>query len=225
MEEPKIRDQAEDDVIDLDKESKSSTTVNQTKVSQLIRTQELTAKINSKWVSEAVELSLQEKDDSYSYPTGADRRSSYSDMKNMKMMMFTITLPEEYLVTNIKLNFNSIENFKSLYKIHNIEAFSDLTGTKSEFLRPLENQKLISVDPVLKSITINMYSFANSINVYYQSLSPKKEADGRPAKRNKNLFTYHGPFQDLNQELQKPNFQMDQDDLENLDNEVAMILK
>lgn len=55
-------------------------------------------------------------------------RSMYSDMKNQKIMMFSITFPEETLVTSVKFNFNSVEKFKSQYKIHNIEAFSNLTG-------------------------------------------------------------------------------------------------
>ena len=101
MEEAKIRDQAEDDAIDLDKETKSVSSMNQTKVSQLIRIQELTAKIDTKWISEAIEVSAQDKEDSYIFSTGIEKRSTYSDLKNMKMMMFSITLPEEFLVTRI----------------------------------------------------------------------------------------------------------------------------
>lgn len=72
-----------------------------------------------------------------------------------------------------------------MYAIHNIEAYSELTEKNESFIRPLDNQKLISVDPVLKSISINLYSFASIINVYYQCINPRKDVEGRPGKKNK----------------------------------------
>ena len=123
MEEAKIRDQAEDEALDLEEKSKSVNEYSQTKVSQLKRVQELTAKVEDKWQSEAVEVTLTEKDDVHIHSTGLERRSTYSDLKNKKMMMFTITLPHEYLVNSIKLNFSSIDEFKSMYRIYNIEAY------------------------------------------------------------------------------------------------------
>ena len=42
-------------------------------------------------------------------------------------------------------------------------------------------------------------------------------------KRINNIFTYHGPFHDLNSEIQKANLQIQANDLDELDNEVAMI--
>lgn len=223
MEEAKLRSQGEDDGIDLEEKSKSTTDYNQKKVAQLKRVQELTAKIDTKWATEAIEVSLNEKDDLNVYSNGLEKRSTYSDMKNKKMMMFTITLPDEYLVNSVRFNFNSIDTFKSLYRIHNIEAYSAITKQKESFIRPLENQKLVSVDPLLKSITIHLYSFASSINIYYQQLNIVNDTDGRTNKKNKNLFTYHGPFHDLNAEIQKSNLQIQENDLDELDNEVAMI--
>ena len=75
----------------------------------------------------------------------------------------------------------------------------------------------------MKSITINLYSFANTIYIYYQQLNIEKESDGRVNKKNKNIFTYHGPFHDLNAEIQKSHLQIQTNDLDELDNEVAMI--
>jgi hypothetical protein len=49
------------------------------------------------------------------------------------------------------------------------------------------------------------------------------EIDGRTNKKNKNLFTYHGPFHDLNAEILKSSSQIQENDLDELDNEVAMI--
>jgi hypothetical protein len=141
MEEAKLRDQGEDDAIDLEEKSKSAPDYNQKKVAQLKRVQELTAKIDNKWTSEAIEVTLTEKDDLHVYSTGLEKRSTYSDLKNKKMMMFTINLPDEYLINSVKFNFNSIDTFKSLYRIHNIEAYSTTTKQKESFLRPLENQK------------------------------------------------------------------------------------
>lgn len=98
-----------------------------------------------------------------------------------------------------------------------------LQTNKESFLRPLENQKLVVVDPAMKSITLNLYSFASAICIYYQQLNSTQESDGRANKKNKNIFTYHGPFHDLNAEIQKANLQIQTNDLDDLDNEVAMI--
>lgn len=62
------------------------------------------------------------------------------------------------------------------------------------------------------------------MNIYYQIVKTGDEFVGN-TKKSINLFTSHGPFQDLNSELQKPNFQMENDEMEDLDNEVAMIFK
>ena len=75
----------------------------------------------------------------------------------------------------------------------------------------------------MKSITLNVYSFASAICIYYQQLNTSQESDGRVNKKNKNIFTYHGPFHDLNAEIQKANLQIQTNDLDDLDNEVAMI--
>lgn len=185
MEEAKLRDQAEDDVLELEDKSKSANEYNQTKVSQLKRVQELVVKTDEKWTTEAIEVTLTEKEDAKIYNSGLDKRSTYSDLKNKKMMMFTISLPSEYLVNSIKFNFNNLDAFKSQYRIHNIEAFCETSQKKVSFLRPLENQKLVSVDPLLKSITINLYSFASTIYVYYQQLNTGNESDSRVGKQNK----------------------------------------
>lgn len=185
MEEAKMRDQAEDDVMDLDEKSKSTNEYNQTKVSQLKRIQELTAKVEEKWSTEAVEVTLTEKEETKNYASELERRSTYSDLKNKRMMMFTINLPGEYLINSVKFNFNSIDMFKSMYRIHSIEAYCATSDKKVSFLRPLENQKLVSVDPLLKSITINLYSFASVVYVYYQQLNTGQESDGRVNKKNK----------------------------------------
>lgn len=62
------------------------------------------------------------------------------------------------------------------------------------------------------------------MNIFYQIVKTGDEFVGN-TKKSINLFTSHGPFQDLNAELQKPNFQMENDEMEDLDNEVAMIFK
>lgn len=185
MEEAKLRDQAEDDALDLEEKSKSVNEYNQTKVSQLKRVQELTAKVEDKWTSEVVEVTLTEKDDAQLYSSNLERKSTYSDLKNKRMMMFTVILPDEYLVSKIKFNFNSIDVFKSLYRVHNIEAYWATTKKKESFLRPLENQKLVSVDPMQKSISINLYSFASAVYIYYEQLGSEQESDGRAQKKNK----------------------------------------
>lgn len=128
MEEAKIRDQAEDDAIDLEDKHKSGNEASQTKVSQLKRNHEYSVKIEDKWTSEAIEVTLIDKDDCQQLPLGLERRSTYSDLKNKKMMMFTILLPDEILVTGIKFNFSSVDAFKSMFRIHNIEAFSSITN-------------------------------------------------------------------------------------------------
>ena len=123
-----MRDQAEDDAIDLEDKSKSVNEVSQTKVSQLKRVHEFSAKIEEKWISEAIEVTIIDKDETPHLPVGLERRSTYSDLKNKKMMMFTIILPHEILVTGIKFNFSSIDAFKSMFRIHNIESFSSITN-------------------------------------------------------------------------------------------------
>ena len=122
MEEAKIRDQ-DDEALDFDEKAKSITEHNQKKVAHLIRVQELNAKLDNKWATEAVEVALSEKDDSNLYSSGMEKRSTYSDMKNKKLMMLTINLPSEYLVSYIKIHLNSLDSFKNLYRIHNIEAY------------------------------------------------------------------------------------------------------
>jgi hypothetical protein len=223
MEEAKLRDQADDDALDVDEKSKSTSEYNQNKISQLKRVDELTAKIEEKLVSEAIEVTLTEKEETKMYSSGLEKRSTHSDLKNKKMMMLTVTLPGEYLVNSIKFTFSSIESFKSLYRIHNIEAYSSLTNKKESFIRPHETQKLLSFDAVQKSLTLNISSFASAIIIYYQTLLPQLESEGRTNKKNKNLFTYHGPFNDLNAELKKCSMNIKADDIEDLDNEVAMI--
>ena len=122
MEEAKIRDQ-DDEALDFDEKAKSITEHNQKKVAHLIRVQELNARLDNKWTTEAVEVTLSEKDDSNLYSSGMEKRSTYSDMKNKKLMMLTINLPSEYLVSYIKIHLNSLDSFKNLYRIHNIEAY------------------------------------------------------------------------------------------------------
>ena len=72
---------------------------------------------------------------------------------------------------------------------------------------------------------MNLYSFASSIHIYYLINVSGKEGEGRHHKKDKNLFTHHGPLRDLNEELLKSNPSLDADDLDDLDNEVAMILQ
>lgn len=217
MEEAKAQSNNDSDIIDLDENNKSFTEYNQTKVASLKRVQEMSVKIEDKWQTEATEVTLLEKDEILQKYESGDRNSNYSDLKNKRMMMFKINLPEEYLVTNIKFNFTSIDALKLIY---NIEAFSSITNSKMQFLRPLENQKKIIVDPALKFLSINLYSFASSIYIYYQPVQ-NNDSDGRVSKKNKNVFSYNGPLHDLNAEIQKSNIQAN--DLDELDNEVAMI--
>jgi len=217
MEETKLRDQTEDDALESDDKSKSISEYNQTKVAQLKRVEELSVKVEDKWFTEATEVTLIEKEDMMLSYSSGERRANYSDLKNRKMMVFKIHLPAEYLVTSIKFNFTSIEAMKMIY---NIEAFSTITNNKQSFLRPLENQKIITVDSLLKYLIINLYSFASIIYIYYQPVQGI-DSDGRVNKRSKNVFSYNGPLHDLNAEIQKSNFKAD--DLDELDKEVAMI--
>lgn len=201
-----------------DKISKSFTEYNQTKVAHLKRVQELSVKVEDKWHTEATEVSLSEKDEILHAYNAHDRKANYSDLKNKKMMVFKIELPAEYLVTCIKFNFNSIDALKLIY---NIEAYSELTNTKQSFIRPLESQKIVTIDPMLKFLSINLYSFASIIYIYYQPMIGGIDSDGPVTKKNKNVFSYNGPLHDLNAEIQKSNIKAN--DLDELDNEVAMI--
>ena len=87
-------------------------------------------------------------------------------------------------------------------------------------MRPLENQKGLIIDPALKYITINLYSFTSAIYIYYQPTNLASDLD-EMSKKNKNIFSYNGPLHDLNTEIQKSNIKAN--DLDELDNEVAMI--
>ena len=143
MEEAKVPNQGEGDIIDLDENSKSFSEYNQTKVAQLKRVTELSVLVGDRWRTDATEVTSSEKDQILSDYSSKDRKANYSDLKNRKMMCFKINLPSQYLVTSIKFNFTSIDAMKLIY---NIEAFSEVSGVKQSFLRPLENQKLLVVD-------------------------------------------------------------------------------
>lgn len=83
-------------------------------------------------------------------------------------MRFKIDLPTEYLVTSIKFNFTSIDALKLIY---NIEAINSFSPIPFQLLRPLPSQKIVSIDPQLKSLSINLFSFAKSILIYHQPIA------------------------------------------------------
>lgn len=81
MDEAKLREQGEEDGIDLDEKSKSIAEYNQTKVAQLKRVEELSVKVEEKWFTEATEVTLSEKESLLQSYSSTERKANYSDLK------------------------------------------------------------------------------------------------------------------------------------------------